>query len=194
MKVEHTRLHGVLLLTPTPYADERGWFSRTSDAASLRAAGVGSRCFVQDSQSRSWKGVVRGLHGRSGRGEAKLVRCASGAIHDVVVDARPESPTFGRWESFRLDDVDLRSLYVPCGLLHGFQALTEVADTCYRVDAEHDPTQDICVRWDDPDLAVPWPLPVSTMSERDAAAPRWRDVRDALRADALVRPPSERMP
>lgn len=190
--MEQTRLHGVLMLTPTPHADERGWFSRTSDAASLRAAGVSSRDFVQDSQSRSWKGVVRGLHGRSGHGEAKLVRCASGAIYDVVVDARPASPTFGQWDSFRLDDVDLRSLYIPRGLLHGFQALTEVADTCYRIDVEHDPTENISVRWNDPYLAVRWPLPVSTVSERDAAAPHWRDIREGLRAHDVVRPSSER--
>lgn len=192
MDVEQTRLPGVLVLTPTPHPDERGWFARTGDTASLRAAGLASTDFVQDSQSRSWKGVVRGLHGRAGRGEAKLVRCASGAIHDVVVDARPGSPTFGRWESFRLDDVDLRSLYIPPGMLHGFQALTEVADTCYRIDAEHDPSEDVAVRWDDPDLAVRWPLPVTTVSARDAAAPPWREVREGLRAHDLVRPSSER--
>src|SRR4051794_2340988 len=116
------------------------------------------------------------MHGRVGRGEAKLVRCAHGAVLDVVVDARPDSPTFGRWASFTLDDESMRSVYIPRGCLHGFQALTDVADTCYRIDAVHDPAEDVCVRWDDPDLAVDWPLPPAMMSDRDRAAPPWRDL------------------
>lgn len=186
MNVERTRMDGVLLLVPTPHEDERGWFSRTSDAASLTAAGVAPEGFVQDSQSRSWRGVVRGLHGRAGGGEAKLVRCASGAIYDVVVDIRPSSPTFGQWQAFRLDDTTLHSLYIPRGLLHGFQALTEVADTCYRIDAEHDPSEDVAVRWDDPDLGVGWPLPASMVSARDGAAPPWSQLRDHLLTEQLV--------
>jgi dTDP-4-dehydrorhamnose 3,5-epimerase len=180
MRVHETGLHGVLLFEPTPHRDERGWFSRTFDTAAARAAGIDPDGFVQDSQSRTVRGALRGLHGRLGGGEAKLVRCSNGAIFDVVVDARPGSPTLGRWESFRLDDQRMRSLFIPRGCLHGFQAITETADTCYRIDAEHDPAEDVTVRWDDPDLSIPWPLDVSAMSAKDRGAGRWRDLERLL--------------
>lgn len=180
MKWLPTDLPGVLLFLPSPHRDERGLFTRTFDAARAREAGLDPAAFCQDSQSRSRGGVVRGLHGRRGRGEGKLVRCARGAVHDVVVDARPASPAFGRQQSFRLDDELFAHLYIPAGFLHGFQALTEWADVCYRIDREHDPTEDVGVRYDDPDLAVDWPLPVSLRSERDAMAGSWKDLCDRL--------------
>ena len=173
MHVHTTQIADVLVFVPTPHHDERGFFTRTFDASTAAAHGIDSAVFIQDSQSRSRFGVLRGLHGRLGRGEAKLVRCAHGAVHDVVVDARPSSPTFGRWESFRLDDVGFWHLYIPPGLLHGFQVLSEVADVCYRIDRSHDPSEDLSVRYDDPDLAIPWPLPVDGISDRDAAAGSW---------------------
>jgi len=179
MRVVTTELDGVLLFEPTPHRDARGFFSRTSDNAVLAAAGI-DPTFPQDSQSRSVRGVVRGMHGRLGRGEAKLVRCAHGAVHDVVVDARPGSPTFGRWASFTLDDESMRSVYIPRGFLHGFQALTDTADTCYRIDAPHDPTEDVSVAFDDPELAIAWPLPPSMVSDRDRAAGSWADARKLL--------------
>jgi dTDP-4-dehydrorhamnose 3,5-epimerase len=168
VRVVETDLADVLLFLPTPHRDERGLFTRTFDVAI--AAELGLPEFVQDSQSRSVLGTLRGMHGRSGRGEAKMVRCAHGAVHDVLVDIRPESPTYGADAVFRLDDVDFAHLYVPPGFLHGFQALTEVADVCYRIDRPHDPAEDIAVRYDDPDLGVDWPLPVSVISDRDANA------------------------
>jgi dTDP-4-dehydrorhamnose 3,5-epimerase len=176
MHVRTTPIDGVLLFVPTPHRDPRGLFTRTFDADIAAGHGVDPNSFIQDSQSRSHLGVLRGLHGRSGRGEAKLVRCAHGAISDVVVDARPGSPTYGRHEVFRLDDVDFAHLYIPPGMLHGFQALTDVADVCYRIDRPHNPAEDVAVRYDDPDLAIDWPLPVSTISERDLAAGAWRDL------------------
>jgi dTDP-4-dehydrorhamnose 3,5-epimerase len=180
LAVETTTLAGVLLLAPTPHRDERGLFTRTFDAATARAAGLDPAAFVQDSQSRSFRGVVRGLHGRTGGGEAKLVRVAHGAVHDVVVDARPGSPTFGRWEAFLLDDADFRVLHVPRGCLHGHQTLTETADVCYRIDAEHDPAEDVAVHHRDADLAIDWPLPVTAISARDDAAGSWRDLVERL--------------
>lgn len=181
MQFRSTSLPGVLLFAPTPHHDDRGFFSRTADARTLTEAGIDPAAFVQDSQSRSHRGVVRGLHGRTGDGEAKLVRCAHGALFDVVVDARPDSPTFGRWAGFRLDDSALCSLYLPRGVLHGFQALTATADICYRIDAEHDPDEDVAVRFDDPDLGVAWPLAASRVSGRDANAPSWADTVPYLR-------------
>lgn len=171
MQIDQTSIDGVLLLTPTPHRDDRGFFSRTFDAAIARDAGIDPDSFVQDSLSRSHRGVVRALHLRSGRGEAKLVRCSSGAIYDVVVDLRPGSPTLGRWESFDLDGEHQRSVYIPAGCAHGFQALTEPADTSYRIDREHDPAESVAIAHDDPALAIPWPLPVTLMSEADRQAP-----------------------
>lgn len=180
MQVHETELDGVLLFLPTPHRDERGLFTRTFDADTARAHGLDPASFIQDSQSRSRRGVLRGLHGRSGAGEAKLVRCAHGAIHDVLVDARPDSPTFGAHRSFLLDDVGFAHLYVPAGFLHGFQALTETADVCYRIDRAHDPAEDVAVRYDDPDLAITWPLPVSEISARDAGAGSWAELASRL--------------
>jgi dTDP-4-dehydrorhamnose 3,5-epimerase len=165
-----SRIAGALLFRPTPYVDERGFFSRTFDADVIRAAGIDPAAFAQDSLSRSRRGVVRGLHVRGGEGEAKLVRCSYGAIFDVIVDLRPASPTYHNWESFELRDGEQVSLYVPVGCAHGFQALTDPADVSYRIDRPHDPSEDVSIAFDDPELAIPWPLPVTFMSQRDQAA------------------------
>ncbi|GAA4471091.1 dTDP-4-dehydrorhamnose 3,5-epimerase [Rhodococcus olei] len=180
MRVDTTDLEDVLVFRPEPFRDDRGVFTRTFDVRVGERVGVRSADFVQDSQSRSVFGVIRGMHGRAGRGEAKLVRCAHGAVHDVLVDIRKESPTFGAQQAFTLDDVDFAHLYVPPGFLHGFQALTAVADVCYRIDREHDPAEDIAVAYDDPDLAIAWPLPVTVISARDAAAGTWAALVDSL--------------
>ena len=164
------RVAGALLFQPTPHADERGFFSRTFDAEVARAAGVDPDGFAQDSLSRSVRGVVRGMHLRSGAGESKLVRCSYGAVFDVIVDLRPGSPTFLNQASFELRDIEQTSLYVPAGCAHGFQALTDPADVSYRIDRPHDPSEDVSIAFDDSELAIPWPLPVTVMSQRDRAA------------------------
>jgi dTDP-4-dehydrorhamnose 3,5-epimerase len=165
------RIAGALVFRPSPHVDERGFFSRTFDASVMRAAGVDPNVFVQDSLSRSIRGVVRGLHLRGGRGEAKLVRCSYGAVFDVVIDLRPGSPTFGNWESFELRGDEQLSVYVPAGCAHGFQALTDPADVSYRIDREHDPAEDMTIAHDDPQLAIRWPLPITLMSGKDRDAP-----------------------
>ncbi|WP_161894264.1 dTDP-4-dehydrorhamnose 3,5-epimerase family protein [Gordonia spumicola] len=179
MLVVQTDLADVVLLVPQPHRDERGLFVRTFDAdvfdEHLGVPGAAA-AFVQDSQSRSARGVIRGMHGRAGRGEAKLVRCGRGAVHDVLVDIRPSSPTFGRAQAFLLDDEQFHTLYVPPGMLHGFQVLTESADVCYRIDRPHDPTEDVSVHHADPELAIDWPAPLTLVSERDAAAGTWADA------------------
>jgi dTDP-4-dehydrorhamnose 3,5-epimerase len=164
------QVSGALLFRPTPHTDERGFFSRTFDAAVAREAGIDPDGFIQDSQSRSRRGVVRGMHVRSGQGEAKLVRCSFGAVFDVIVDLRPSSPTYRQWASFELRDDSQLSVYVPAGCAHGFQALTNPADVCYRIDRAHDPSEDVSIAFDDPELGIPWPLPVSCRSERDQRA------------------------
>src|SRR6202161_2390091 len=165
------RIAGAYLFRPAPHIDERGFFSRTFDAADIRAAGIDPAGFTQDSISRSARGVVRGMHTRRGAGEAKLVRCSYGAVFDVIVDLRPASPTSRNWESFELRDDEQVSLYVPAGCAHGFQARTEIADVSYMIDRAHDPAEDVSIAFDDPDLAIPWPLPVTLMSSRDRLAP-----------------------
>jgi dTDP-4-dehydrorhamnose 3,5-epimerase len=162
---------GALLFRPAPHADERGFFCRTFDADVLSSVGLDPAAFVQHSLSRSARGVVRGMHVRRGDGEAKLVRCSYGAIFDVVVDLRPTSPTYRNRESFELGDDSQVTLYVPAGCAHGFQALTDTADVSYLIDRRHDPSEDVSIAFDDPELAIPWPLPVTITSLRDRLAP-----------------------
>lgn len=164
------RVDGALLFQPTPHVDERGFFSRTFDAQVASSAGIDPAAFAQDSLSRSVRGVVRGMHARRGAGESKLVRCSYGAIYDVIVDLRPGSPTYLNWASFELRDTAQTSLYIPSGCAHGFQALTDPADVSYRIDRPHDPSEDVSIVFNDPELAIPWPLPVTVMSGRDRAA------------------------
>lgn len=173
------RIDGALLFKPVPHVDERGFFCRTFDAAVTRVAGI-DPAFAQDSLSRSVRGVVRGLHVRRGVGEAKLVRCSYGAIFDVVVDLRPDSPTYRNWESFELRDDEQVSLYVPAGCAHGFQALTDPADVSYRIDRPHDPAEDVSIAFDDPGLAIGWPLPVTIRSDRDRVAPSLTEAEKLL--------------
>ena len=164
------RIAGAWLFTPTPHVDERGFFSRTFDAEAMRETGVDPASFAQDSLSRSVRGVIRGLHVRRGAGEAKLVRCSYGAVFDVIIDLRLASPTYRNWESFELTGDSQVSLYVPAGCAHGFQALTDPADVFYRIDRAHDPAEDVSIAFDEPELEIPWPLPVSVISQRDKAA------------------------
>jgi dTDP-4-dehydrorhamnose 3,5-epimerase len=163
-------IEGALLFRPNPHVDDRGFFCRTFDAEVLSAAGLDPAAFIQHSLSRSVRGVVRGLHVRRGIGEAKLVRCSYGAVFDVVVDLRPASPTHGNWESFELRDDEQVTLYVPAGVAHGFQALTDTADVSYMIDRAHDPSEDVSIAFNDPELDIPWPLPATIMSLRDRLA------------------------
>jgi dTDP-4-dehydrorhamnose 3,5-epimerase len=167
MEIIQTPIEDLIILRPTPVRDERGYFSRTLDVQVLAEAGIDPTSFKQENQSRSYQGVRRGLHGRSGAGEAKLVRCANGAVLDVVVDARPGSATFGQVMTFLLDDQVCTQVYIPRGFLHGFQALTAVTDVVYRIDEFHAAKSDVTVQHDDPDLAIPWPAPAAIMSARD---------------------------
>ncbi|MFF5986200.1 dTDP-4-dehydrorhamnose 3,5-epimerase family protein [Prauserella flavalba] len=169
---------GAYLFEPAPHVDTRGFFSRTFDREVVRSVGIDPDGFAQDSLSRSAKGVIRGMHLRSGRGEAKLVRCSYGEVFDVVVDLRPGSPTFRNLEFFQLSGDTQVTVYVPAGCAHGFQALTEPADVSYRIDRPHDPAEDVAIAYDDPELAIPWPLPPTLLSDRDRLAP---SLADALR-------------
>jgi dTDP-4-dehydrorhamnose 3,5-epimerase len=171
MEIIRTPIENLIILRPTPIRDERGYFSRTLDVQTLAEAGIDPTSFKQENQSRSYQGVRRGLH----------VRCANGAVLDVVVDARPGSATFGRVMTFLLDDQVCTQVYIPRGFLHGFQALTGVTDVVYRIDEFHAPNSDVTVRHDDPDLAIPWPAPATIMSARDRESGiSWAEYRSQL--------------
>ncbi|MFC8244087.1 dTDP-4-dehydrorhamnose 3,5-epimerase [Streptomyces chartreusis] len=174
--IEVPAIAGAYLFEPTPYADERGFFCRTFDADVVRSVGIDPDAFVQDSVSRSVRGVLRGLHLRAGAGEAKLVRCSYGQIFDVVVDLRPDSPTYRSVATFELSGETQTTLYIPAGCAHGFQALTGTADTSYRIDRPHDPAEDVTIAFDDPELTIRWPLPATSMSQRDREAPSLAQV------------------
>jgi len=177
-----TRLSGPALIQPFVYGDERGFFAETYRREWHASAGIPEREeFIQDNHSRSSRGVVRGLHFHMGAGAAKLVSCARGEIFDVVVDLRRGSPTFGEWEGFQLDDERLRVLYVPVGFAHGFCVVSEEADVVYKQSAYYFPNAEAAVAWNDPDIAVEWPIApeLVTVSERDAQAPQlWEIAQD----------------
>ena len=169
-----TRLEGPLLLEPAVHGDSRGFFQETYRKSLMAELGV-HEDFVQDNHSRSARGVLRGMHFQPG--QAKLVRCARGAILDVVADIRPGSSTFGSWEGFRLDDESHRQLYVPDGFAHGFCVLSELADVVYKVSTYYDPAAESGFRFDDPDVGIEWPgdLELQT-SARDREAPLLREL------------------
>ena len=184
-----TRLDGPVLLAPTVHADERGFFVETFRRSAFARVGIADD-FVQDNHSRSRYGVIRGMHFQLDPPTAKLVRCARGAIVDVVVDVRPESATHGAWEGHELSDENGHVLYVPAGFAHGFAVVSDVADVLYRQSAEWSPAGDVAFRPDDPDVGIDWPVPPGDriVSDRDRAAPRLADV-DARRMAAPIRHP-----
>jgi dTDP-4-dehydrorhamnose 3,5-epimerase len=174
-----TRLDGLVLLAPAVHGDERGFFVETFRADAWAAHGVPIE-FVQDNQSRSRRGTVRGIHFQTHPGQGKLVRVARGRVLDVVVDLRRDSPTFGEWEGVELDDVSGHQLWIPVGFGHGFCVLSDVADFAYKCTAYYDPETESGIKFDDPDVGISWPDLELLYSERDRTAPRLAEVADAL--------------
>jgi dTDP-4-dehydrorhamnose 3,5-epimerase len=170
-----TSLPGMVVLEPEVNRDPRGFFVETFRAERLAELGIHDH-WVQDNHSRSVRGVLRGMHFSLGEGQAKLVRCARGAVFDVAVDIRRGSPTYGRWDAVRLDDVALRALYLPAGFAHGFLVVSEVADVVYKCSSYYHRELERGFAWDDPDVGVRWPEIDIEVSERDAAAPRLREI------------------
>lgn len=168
-----------MLVRPTIHRDERGFFHESYRREAFAELGVPEE-FVQDNQSRSGRGIVRGMHFQVGEGAAKLIRCARGEILDVLVDIRRGSPTFGEWEGFVLNDENLHHLYCPIGFAHGFCVTSEVADVVYKISAYYEGSIERGIAYDDPDVGIEWPDLQLTSSERDANAPRLHDVADEL--------------
>lgn len=179
MLVENTALPGVLLITPKRHGDPRGFFSEVFREDVFSAA-AGPIRFVQDNQSRSSRaGTLRGLHfQRNPKAQGKLVRVTRGAVMDVAVDIREGSPTYRQHLAVELSEENWRQLWVPVGFLHGFVTLTDDVEMCYKVTEYYSAEHDGAVAWNDPDLAVRWPMIPGgpTLSEKDGKAPRLKDL------------------
>src|SRR6266853_324797 len=160
MRLLNTDLPGVLLIEPDVFRDARGHFLETFHERKYREAGI-PYSFVQDNQSRSTRGTLRGLHAQLKKPQGKLVRALEGEIFDVAVDIRPGSPTFGKWTGAKLSGDDFRQMFVPPGFAHGFCVLSETAEVADKVG----------LRWDDPAVGIAWPLRDPLLSEKDAALP-----------------------
>ena len=182
MNVSATALSGVLLVEPIVHRDSRGFFLETYQRERYYQAGI-EVDFVQDNHSSSLQGTLRGLHAQLEPGQAKLVRVIEGEIYDVAVDIRRGSPTFGRSVGVRLSAANQWQLYIPPGFAHGFYVLTPVAQMIYKCSALYRPEGEIGIRWDDPEIGIPWPLDPTVpvlLSERDKAAPTLRHAWDRL--------------
>lgn len=165
---EETPIQGVFTITPTVFGDERGYFMETYHEKEFRAAGI-EAVFVQDNQSKSRRGVLRGLHFQAQHPQAKLVRVISGEVFDVAVDIRKGSPTFGQWAGVVLSAENKKQFFLPRGMAHGFFVLSETAEFTYKCDEFYHPEDEGGIRWDDPDIGIEWPLNGITplLSEKD---------------------------
>ena len=172
-----TEIEGLVLFEPEVHGDERGFLAEVFRDSAIKELGIDVD-FVQDNHSRSSARVLRGLHMQ--RGQAKLVRCARGRIFDVAVDLRPDSPSYKRWEGYELDDVDHRQLFIPDGFGHGFCVLAGTADVLYRLSSYYDPDLESGIAWDDPEVAINWPISDPIVSDRDRKAPRLAEVASTL--------------
>ena len=170
---------GVIRVEPKVFGDARGYFAETYHAERYAAHGIPAR-FVQDNESFSKCGILRGLHAQSPYAQGKLVRVLRGEIYDVVVDARIGSPAFGRWLGVPLTSENFHQLYLPPGCLHGFCVVSEVAQVEYKCSEPYHPEAEFGVRWDDPELGIRWPIAAPELSEKDRRAPRLAEVRGRL--------------
>jgi dTDP-4-dehydrorhamnose 3,5-epimerase len=176
-------MDGPVLIEPEVHGDDRGFFVETFRKTELFELGLPEDIdFVQENHSRSGRGVVRGMHMQVSPGMAKLVRCARGAIVDVIVDVRRGSPSYGQWQAFELTDANHHQLLVPVGFAHGFCVTSEVADVIYKQTAYYDPKLERGIAPNDPDVGISWPIPMQEMilSGRDADAPLLRQIADQL--------------
>ena len=174
-----SRLDGLMVIEPPAFGDDRGFLVETYRKDVWREMGIEVE-FVQHNHSRSSRGTLRGLHFQTEPGQAKLVRCSAGCIFDVAVDLRRDSPTFGQWEGYELDDETHRQMFIPIGFGHGFCVLSEEADVDYQLSSYYDPETEAGIAWDDPDVGVRWPVEEPLLSERDITAPRLTEVREQL--------------
>ncbi len=175
MKVEQTKLDGVLLVTPQVFGDDRGFFMETYNKDKAIESGLPGE-FVQDNHSKSSKGVLRGLHYQSPEWQGKLVRTVQGEIFDVAVDIRAGSPTFGEWVGYYLNDENKQQLYVPEGFAHGFVVTSDTAEVVYKCTSLYAPEQEGSVLWNDPEIGIDWPIESPLLSAKDEVGQLLKDV------------------
>jgi len=180
MKPIPTKIPGVLILEPRVFRDERGFFLESYNERTFEMLGIRHK-FVQDNHSKSGRGTIRGLHYQLRRPQAKLCHVIAGEVLDVAVDVRLGSPTFGQWVSVVLSAENQHQIFIPEGFAHGFAVLTESAEFVYKCSDFYDPSTEYGIRWNDPDLAIPWVIGERTVSPKDAAYPILREAnRDHL--------------
>lgn len=177
MKATPTAIPDVIVLEPRVFGDERGFFFESFNARAFTEATGLERDFVQDNHSRSQRGVLRGLHYQLQSAQGKLVRVVQGEVFDVAVDIRRNSPTFGRWVGVHLSAENKRQLWIPEGFAHGFLVLSESAECLYKTTDYYAPEHERCIRWNDPDLAIDWPLKdAPQLSAKDQAGSAFKDA------------------
>lgn len=175
---EQTSIDGLLIITSRLFPDDRGFFMETYKESDFIKAGINER-FVQDNHSRSSKGTLRGLHfQRPPFAQAKLVRCTRGRLWDVAIDLRPSSPTYKQWHGVELSEENRVMFFIPAGFAHGFVALEDGTELQYKCSAEYNAQSDGGVRWDDPELAIDWPIKDVLVSLKDAALPYLKDIQN----------------
>ncbi len=176
MKIKDLNLQGAKLICPQIFRDGRGFFLESHEEASYRNVGIETP-FIQDNHSCSKEGVIRGMHFQSEPGQAKLVRVAAGKIYDVIVDIRPDSPTFGKWEGIYLDGEEHAQLFIPVGFAHGFCVMSPEAHVLYKTSAPYNRETERGFRFDDPEIGIEWPIEKPTVSERDRGSPYFYELR-----------------
>lgn len=180
MQIINTKIADVKIIEPDVYGDDRGFFLETFSEERYRQALGIEASFVQDNHSRSQQHVLRGLHFQTDYPQGKLVRTVTGEIFDVVVDIRPESPTFKQWVGVLLSESNKRQLWIPAGLAHGFVVLSEHADFEYKCTEYYDPSSEQCIIWNDPDIDIQWPIEHPILSEKDEQGKRLVDWLDEI--------------
>ena len=179
MKFVPAELAGVIVVEPDVHRDSRGYFLEAYNAQKYKAGGIDGP-FVQDNNSRSMEGTLRGLHLQLRRPQGKLIRVIEGEIYDVAVDVRRRSPSFGRWVGVRLSGDNFKQCYVPPGFAHGFAVVSPIALVEYKCTDLYDQADEIGIAWNDPALAIPWPVGPPFLSERDRRNPILAEVMDEL--------------
>jgi len=175
MKVTPLEIPDLLLVEPKVFGDDRGFFMELFHAKRYADAGIPGP-FVQDNYSRSARGTLRGLHFQEPQGQGKLVQVFAGSVYDVALDVRRGSKTFGQWVAVELSAENRRQLWIPPGFAHGFCVTSDTADFHYKCTTLYAPETERCIAWNDPDLAIPWPVSEPLLSPKDLRAPRLKDA------------------
>ena len=186
MKVQVTRIPGVLIVEPVVFGDDRGYFMESFNEREMRSIGIDAH-FVQDNHSRSARNVLRGLHYQINQPQGKLVRVVNGKIYDVAVDIRRNSPTFGKWVGVELSAENKRMFWLPPGIAHGFVVLSDFADFLYKATDYYEPKSERTILWNDPDLGIDWPLAGQPILSAKDAAGKFFDEAEVFEKEFLLK-------